>query len=269
MLAKGPDPPVGGRREERSPAEDLLIETFGLILRLDPKFALEDSHAELVLVESGPPPAQLVVEAHQRAVHRLLERIERDKPEPGPQGRLHGAGSPLGGQQRAVRLDRQLAQPLPLGHQPLFELGLLRGEPGEQVAAIDLDRLLQRLVGSRVHKLLEMHRVDVDAIRVQGDGRALHAQASWLDRCDGTPEREEGLAKAVAGPPLREISPEQRGQLVARVLPPWGKREVGEKGLGLPGGKRHGWGGPQPGLKPTEDRESEPGHETPHWGALR
>jgi hypothetical protein len=70
---------------------------FGFLLRLDSELTLEDAHAELVLVEGGAPSPELGVKTHERAVHRFLQRIERDQPEPGLQGGFHGPGGPLGG----------------------------------------------------------------------------------------------------------------------------------------------------------------------------
>ena len=108
-------------------------------------------------------------------MHRLLERVERDQPQPGLQGGVHRAGGALGGEQPGERLQGQLAQALPLGHQPLLERWLLQGEPIEQVAAIELDRLPKRLRRPLAHQPFEGHRVDVDGLRVQGDGRSLDA----------------------------------------------------------------------------------------------
>jgi hypothetical protein len=82
----------------RSLAEDLLIETFSLVLRLDPKLTLEDTYAELVLVERGGPSPELDVETHERAVHGFLERIEGDQPQSGLQGSVNGAGRALRGE---------------------------------------------------------------------------------------------------------------------------------------------------------------------------
>ena len=49
----------------------------------------------------------------------------------------------LVGEQSRERFQGQLTQPLPLRHQPVFENRLGHAEPRQQVAAIELDRLLE------------------------------------------------------------------------------------------------------------------------------
>ena len=65
-------------------AQDVLIELPGALFRLDPGLALQHGHAELVLPKGATPPAELGIQAHQRAGHRLLQGIERDEPERRP-----------------------------------------------------------------------------------------------------------------------------------------------------------------------------------------
>ena len=58
-------------------SEDLLIERLGLGLGLHAQLTLQDLHALLVLSERGVPAPELPVQPHERPVHRLLQRVER------------------------------------------------------------------------------------------------------------------------------------------------------------------------------------------------
>ena len=75
------------------PAKDLLVERLGLGFGLGVELALEGGDAHLVLAQGGAAAAELRVEAHERSVHGLLERIESQEPE----GRLHGGLGGAGG----------------------------------------------------------------------------------------------------------------------------------------------------------------------------
>ena len=56
-----------------------MVEGLGLVLGLGVELALEGGDAELVLAQGGAAPAELRVEAHQRAVDGLLEGIEGEQ----------------------------------------------------------------------------------------------------------------------------------------------------------------------------------------------
>ena len=57
-------------------AQDVLVQLLGFGLWLDAQLSPEDFDAVLVLAKRGVAPAELHVEAHQRAVHGLLQRVE-------------------------------------------------------------------------------------------------------------------------------------------------------------------------------------------------
>ena len=76
------------------------------------QLALERRHTDLVLAESGPAPAELRVQAHERPVHRLLEGIEGHQPQSGLHGLVERAGVPLLGEEPRQRVLGELAQPL-------------------------------------------------------------------------------------------------------------------------------------------------------------
>ena len=71
----------GRRRVSRLPFQDLLVQRPRLVIGLGSQLALERRHTELVLAESGPAPAELRVQAHERPVHRFLEGIEGHQPQ--------------------------------------------------------------------------------------------------------------------------------------------------------------------------------------------
>ena len=203
----------GGRWLDAGPvrpaygAKDLQIELLRVRFRLHSELVLQDTDAQLILAKRGPPTAKPGVEAHERAVHGLLERIQRDQPSPGLQGGLHRPGGALQTEQPGQHLEGQLPQARPLGHQPLLERGLLPREPVEQVASIEIDRLDKRLWRTGGGELFEGHRVDVDGVGAQGDGGTLDAKASRASRLHGPPQGEERLPKAVPRMHMRQIPP--------------------------------------------------------------
>jgi len=74
------------------------------------------------------------------------------------------------------------------------------------------------------------------------------------------PEAEQGLAQALPGLALAGVGPQQRGQLLATVLPPARQTEIGEEGLGLPGRQGERRARADTGLESTEQREGQAYH---------
>jgi hypothetical protein len=68
------------------------------------------------------------------------------------------------------------------------------------------------------------------------------------------------VAQAVARARVAGFSPEECGELVARVGVAGPDAEIGEQGLGLAGGQAHGAARVEPGLEPAEQRQAE-GHD--------
>jgi hypothetical protein len=95
----------------RLPFQDLLVQLPRLVIGLGSQLALERHHADLVLAESGPAPAELGVQAHERPVHRFLEGIESHQPQRGLHGLVERACVPLLGDEPRQRILGQLAQP--------------------------------------------------------------------------------------------------------------------------------------------------------------
>ena len=71
------------------------------------------------------------------------------------------------GQQPRQGLQRHLPQPLPLGDEPLLEQRLVHGEAQQQVAAVELGGLLQRLGSPLGDPLFEGHHVDLHPEGIQ------------------------------------------------------------------------------------------------------
>jgi hypothetical protein len=69
-----------------------FVQTPRLRLRSNAQLALEKIRAEVVLPERGGAPAELVVELHQRPVHRLAQRLDGEEAD----GRLN-CGLEIGG----------------------------------------------------------------------------------------------------------------------------------------------------------------------------
>ena len=174
-------------------SEDLLIERLGLGLGLDAQLALEDLDALLILPERGGPAPELPVQPHQRPVHGLLQRVEREQ----AKRRLHcgcgGAARALVSKPPRERFERQFAQPLSLRHEPVLEDRLGHAEPRQQVAAIEPDRLLKGRRRSLADGAFEGSGVRLDRIRGQRDGISRQMENLVLDTAKSPPEDEERL----------------------------------------------------------------------------
>ena len=151
----------------RSLAKNLLVKRFRLPLRLDAQLAREDAHTLLVLAKRGAAPAALRVQPHQRAMHRLLQRVERQQLQRGLHGRLTGVNLPLVREKLRERLQGQLTQPLALAQQPLLERRLVDRESAEQVALIDRAGLCERRRRALADQPLEGRGVDIHGARPQ------------------------------------------------------------------------------------------------------
>jgi hypothetical protein len=76
---------------------------------------LERLHALRVLAERGLAPSQPVVESHQDSVDRLLQLVERQELQAGPDGGLQRPRVLLVAQEPGQGFDDELAEPLALG----------------------------------------------------------------------------------------------------------------------------------------------------------
>ncbi len=229
----GPLPRRGTLVDGRGlPAQDLLVERLRLRFRLGVELALESGDADLVLVQGGAAAPELGVETHERAVHGLVERIERQDPESRLHGGLGRTDDALLGEELGKGAQGKLVQALALAQQPLLERRLVQGESGEEVALVESGGLLQRLEGASLHVLLEGQSIDGDRRRIEGDGLRVGAQNVYAGQ--GPANGGQRLAQARAGLGLAHVAPEQRGDLVAGVRLTERQSEVGEQGLRFP-----------------------------------
>jgi hypothetical protein len=84
------------------------------------------------------PGAQLGVEAHRGAVDGLLERVNGEQSQRRAKRRAGGALPALLGEQPREGFERQLPQPLPLGHEPVLEQRAAEGEALQEVAPVEI-----------------------------------------------------------------------------------------------------------------------------------
>ena len=258
-VARGGEPPevsrLGGHRDDGSPAEDLLVELLGLLLRLDSKLALQDSHAELVLLEGRPAAAELGVEAHERAVHRLLERVEGDQ----PQRRLEGAPPALPRRaerraaRRAPRGPARAAAPARPSATPRTSVPR-KAKPVQEVTPIEADGLRERLRRPPASPAARRSRVDVDRVRVQGDGRRRsRSRHGGSAPAPGPGGGRRGSRRRRLRAWGCERSPQSSAASLSRE---WGsprrQREIGEQRLGSSGSGAARGGRPraEPGSRP-------------------
>ena len=210
------------------------------------------------MAEGGVPPALTGVHPYQRSVHGLLERIEGEQ----ASGRLHSKGLfglGLVGEQPGQRLEGQLAQPLPLGREPLLEGGRGDGQALEEVPSIELGGLLEGLRGALAHEPLEREDVDVERRAVQRHPVLPNAKAEG-GRGERGAKDEEHLAEIGARLVVVDLGPEQGGQLVAWVGLAGVAGEEGEQGLGLLARDRYGLTGVRLELEAAEKAQLQGTH---------
>src|SRR5262249_41592633 len=121
--------------------------------------------AGLILAERGAPPSGLDIESHQRAVYRLLERIDLEESQGGLHGGIDRSGGPLMREQRRQRPERHLAQPLAVAEEPVVERLLLHRETLEEITLIQSGRFAERRRRSLGRPSLELAHVDRDRAR--------------------------------------------------------------------------------------------------------
>src|SRR5262245_62231076 len=73
-------------------------------------------------------------------------------------------------------IERKFPQPLPLVHEPLLERLFIDHEPVEEIAAVERGGLLELDRSPLGNQLLEAENVDIDRLRVGGDGVAVDAE---------------------------------------------------------------------------------------------
>jgi hypothetical protein len=209
--------------------QDGAVELARLGLRLDAQLAPEDVHALLVVAEGGAAPAEVGEELHERAVHRLAQRVEPQDATRGLGGGVEPAGGAQLGEAGGPSGEGALAQALaPVGEPSLPGL-LVHRQPVEEFAAVERERPLGV---APAQQALEGEGVGGDQGAVDGDTAGLGVERA-RHRGQEPAQLVEGVAQAPARPLVGHAAPEQRGEAVAQVDARRVEGEVGEQRLGL------------------------------------
>src|SRR5207237_4991803 len=110
------------RRRGFSP--EPTVQLSRLRLRRHAELALEDAKTDLVLLQRRRILALSSVEAHERTMRGLVERIEHEKAPRDLECAIEAALVRAPGEQRGERAPHDATQPLALGCHPLLEARL-------------------------------------------------------------------------------------------------------------------------------------------------
>ena len=215
---------LGGARRTRrrgrlrgSLGEDLLVEPLGLGLGLDAQLAPQGLDADLISAERRRAASLGGIEAHQRPVDGLLERIEGEQAQGRLDGPLRQGGRGLPGEQRAQDAQAQLVQALALAREPALEGRVFHHETGQELPPVERCGPFER--GERVlrRRSLELEHVHGEIARVQRHALVIGDEAPLTPRPEDAPQLEESLAQAIARLLVRAVSPEKPGQPSPRL----------------------------------------------------
>src|SRR5262249_8915414 len=159
----------------------------------------------------------LDIETHQRAVHRLLQRIEGKEPRRRLDRAVSYAHPQLMTKQFRQRFEGELAQSFTLGQEPFFESCLADSDALEEIALIRGGCRLERLGCPRSDVPLERHDIDPNRGWLEREALSFgdHSPCVWgIERFSESAER---VSQAITRLRLGPTTPQQRRQLVARV----------------------------------------------------
>ena len=218
----------------RALPEDLLIELLGLALGFDAKLPMEHGQAVLVLPERGAPPPLLGVKPHQRAMHRLLKGVQGQELERRLERRLAGPhfrwwASSLARPSSASSRSRSRSLISHSSNGRLVHASRRGGPPG---------RAWTLSSAAGVPSATSRSKSATSTSTAAGfNATGSRPRAQRCGPAERSAEREQGLAQARPGRLLSDPTPQQSGELVARMRSPGGEREIGEQGLSLPAGQ--------------------------------
>src|SRR5262249_22222483 len=131
-----------------------------------------------------------------------------------------------------------------------------------QLALVESCSSFERLCCALGHQLLEGEDIDVRRRRIQSDPLSLCGQETWRETAYGLANGKQSLSEVAPRLLLAGATPEQCGQLIARVTLARPRGQVCEECLGL---RRHNkrWATVQPRLEAAQERKSEPPHLSP------
>ena len=213
------------RRPLPARSHELLVDAARLRRGLRAQPPLQNLAACVVCTQCARPLSPAVEEPHQQPVGLLAQRVGRDEPL-GPADRL--ARIPAIGEHRgeaAQRVEVPLSQSFALLQDPLVVVAL------EQVAAIDLDGVPQRLFARTFQRSLEDGHIDSDGQigpPAQGPRRDLEEAIGLRQR---PPERMQEMPQVRARLRLAGLRPQQGRQPLARLGRVAMEKKVGKQGL--------------------------------------
>jgi len=198
------------------------------------------------------------IEGHQGPVHGFLQGVQGEQALRRADREIVPPRGLVEPQQAAEQRDRQLAEPLALGDEPLLEGGFLDAQPGEEVAVVEGGSPLEVRDGLSRSEALEQERVDLDEARRQRYGLAVDLQGGrGRQRLAHLDER---LTQAVPSALVAGLGPQQRRQLVPGHGAAAREREVRDERLGLAGGERQQRAVPPASLEAAQQRQGDRGH---------
>jgi hypothetical protein len=250
-LGRGGGSGRGRRGRAQLAGADGGMQRLGRRLRLRSQLSREQVAAETVLAQRRGALATQRVQLHQRAVHVLAQRVERQQAHGGALRRLRRVGGALAIEQCRERAERLLAQQLAFAAQPLLEWRRVDVEAGEQVAAIGRGRGVEHTGGDVG---AQRQRIDHHCRRREG-----HVVGTGVQRAVGQDpaQRRQRLAQTPARLLLGAILPQERGEDVAGLRHAGVKREIAEQRRGLLGRKYDGLVAAAVGLEAAQDAQSE------------
>src|SRR5215467_6261577 len=230
-----------------------FVQTPRLLLRSNAQLALEQIRTEVVLPERGGAPTELVVELHQRPMHRLAQRLDGEESD----GRLN-CGLEIGGRDLdRKKLPQNVKSPLPqtgaLRPQPILEWRLAQRESHQQVTGVEGRSALKGLARAPVRQLLEHGHVHLYPIRVQRETVALGQERRRLSIGQRPTQLDQSLPEAVPGLLRRHVTPEQGHERFAWTDEARAKSKVGEQSPRLPAREDESLSRAQAGFKPAEE----------------
>ena len=202
------------------------------------------------------------IEAHQRPVRLLLQRLEREEPERDDDGPVAVAGLGMAVAEPAKEVDGAGVQAVALGEHPVLEARRPRIEAVEEVAAVAGRRGLQVIEGGSTRGGLEGDRVDF-----RGPRRQHHLVGRRRQRLGaearGLPQAGQGLPETPACLGLVAVLPQHGRELAPGMRPAGSEGEIDEEGLGLARRVRDRAAGSRPDLDAAQRDDTHVRHGAP------
>src|SRR5262249_11653708 len=156
-------------------------------------------------------------------------------------------------------LDGAFAQSFALYGEPVLEGAPGQGQSGQKVSTVQRRRALQRceVLARGALELLHVHPY---GFRIQRHAVALDDQSGAALSIESLPDRKDRLAQSGSAPARRQVVPEKRDEFLARVNPPGGDRQEGEKSPVLARGHGEARPGPEPYLETAKECQVRANH---------